>query len=215
MDNAGANVLQMKSISGADRATGALGVMNSGLDQMDAVTACLQPLRVFDSVINKIADIHPYAKLALSTLSWAAQVCHALMQNLAAGLMFAQAILNQTILDQSVADLLSKIGHVYAFLVEDDTIPKIDLIRAPLGELAKLVMKCVEFIETYAKAKSFWKRLKENAFSDSSNMVAIYNSGLDLWTQRCRDLILGKIHRDVVDVLGPVNRIQQVVGQTL
>ncbi|KAG6327471.1 hypothetical protein ID866_11618 [Astraeus odoratus] len=95
--------------------------------------------------------------------------------------------------------------------MEDDTILKIDLIRVPLGELAKLVMKCVEFMETYAKAKSFWKRLRENAFSDSSNIVATYNNGLDLWTQRCRDLILGKIHRDVVDVLGPVNRIQQVV----
>ncbi|KAG6331071.1 hypothetical protein ID866_8019 [Astraeus odoratus] len=161
------------------------------------------------------SQIHPYVKLALSTLSWAAHVCHVFLQNLAACLIFVQAILNQTILDQSVTELLSKIGHVYAFVMEDDTIVKVDLIRAPLGELAKLLLKYVEFIETYAKAKSFWKRLKDNAFSDCSNIVAIYNSSLDLWTQRCRDLILGKIHRDVIDVLGPVNRIQQVVGQTL
>ncbi|KAG6334914.1 hypothetical protein ID866_4175 [Astraeus odoratus] len=198
MDNAQANVLLMKSISGADRVTGALDAVNSGLDQTDVITTYLQPLRVFDNVINRISEIHPYAKLALSTLSWA-----------------AQAILNQTNLDQSVVDLLSKIGHVYAFVMEDDTILKIDIIRVPLGELAKLVLKCVEFIETYAKAKSFWKRLKDNAFSDSSNMVATYNNSLDVWTQRCRDLILGRIYHGIGDVLAPVNRIQQIVGDTL
>ncbi|KAG1867251.1 hypothetical protein DFJ58DRAFT_911672, partial [Suillus subalutaceus] len=33
----------------------------------------LQPLRIFDDVIGKIADVHPYAKMALGVLSCAAK----------------------------------------------------------------------------------------------------------------------------------------------
>ncbi|KAG6330072.1 hypothetical protein ID866_9017 [Astraeus odoratus] len=205
IESARANVLQMKDISGADKVTGALDLVDSGLDQMDTVSSWLEPLRVFDNVINKISELHPYAKLALSTLSWA-----------------AQAILNQTNLDRSVSDLLDKIGHVYSFIVEDDTLVNIDLIRAPLMKLAKLVSECVEFIQGYAKTKSFWERLGKNAFSDSASTIATYNKALDILTQQCRDLILGKVyhtsetlHRDVTHVLGHVNRIQRDIGHTL
>ncbi|KAG6329902.1 hypothetical protein ID866_9185, partial [Astraeus odoratus] len=112
IDSAQADVSQMRNISGADNVASGLTVANSALNDIDTVIPCLQPLKVFDSIINKISDIHPYAKLALSVLSAA-----------------AQAILNQTNIDQSVIDLLQKISHVYTFLVDDDTLAKINLIQ--------------------------------------------------------------------------------------
>ncbi|KAG6330059.1 hypothetical protein ID866_9031, partial [Astraeus odoratus] len=198
INKAHADVQQVRDISGADEVTSAINTATSTLDEVDAVTACLRPLRAFDSIINKISEIHPYAKLALSTLSWA-----------------AKAILNQTNLDQAVVDLLQKISHVYAFLVDDNTLLKIDLIRKPLGELAKLVPKCVQFIQAYAKTKSFWGRLGSNAFSDSGNTVATYNKALDVLTQQCRDLILGTILGDVNRALCDVDRVQHDIGDVL
>ncbi|KAM6491486.1 hypothetical protein JOM56_013055 [Amanita muscaria] len=47
---------------------------NTGLDKVDTVSNFLQPLKVFDSVIKNLGDLHPYAKIALSVLSWASQV---------------------------------------------------------------------------------------------------------------------------------------------
>ncbi|KIL61182.1 hypothetical protein M378DRAFT_13630 [Amanita muscaria Koide BX008] len=35
----------------------------------------LDPLKVFDSVVKGLGDVHPYVKVALSVLSWASQVC--------------------------------------------------------------------------------------------------------------------------------------------
>ncbi|KAG6328031.1 hypothetical protein ID866_11058 [Astraeus odoratus] len=198
IDSARADVSQMRNISGADNVASGVTVANSALNDIDTVIPCLQPLKVFDSTINKISDIHPYAKLALSVLSSA-----------------AQAILDQTNRDQSVIDLLQKISHVYTFLLEDNTLAKINLIQQPLGKLAKLVQGCVEFIQTYAKTKNFWGRLGKNVFSDSSNTMATYNKALDVLTQQCRDLILGTIHHTVETVhhtvrqaLGDVDRVQ-------
>ncbi|KAG1850387.1 hypothetical protein DFJ58DRAFT_793811 [Suillus subalutaceus] len=46
----------------------------AGLDTADNLAATyLQPLRIFDTVIGKIADVHPYAKMALGVLSCASQ----------------------------------------------------------------------------------------------------------------------------------------------
>ncbi|KAG6328959.1 hypothetical protein ID866_10130 [Astraeus odoratus] len=100
------------------KVTSVINPTTSTLDEIDTVTACLQPLRAFDGIINKISEVHLYVKLlALSALSWAAQ----------------------TNLDQAIIDLLQKISHVYTFLVDDNTLLKIDLIRQPLREIAKLV----------------------------------------------------------------------------
>ncbi|KAG1791037.1 uncharacterized protein HD556DRAFT_1387221 [Suillus plorans] len=41
----------------------------------DFETTYLQPLKIIDGVLEKIADIHPYAKMALGVLSAASKVC--------------------------------------------------------------------------------------------------------------------------------------------
>lgn len=62
----------------------------------------LQPLRIFDGVIRTLAEVHPYAKLALSVLSWAAKI-----------------ILAQADRDTAILGLLQKLGDVYGFITED------------------------------------------------------------------------------------------------
>ncbi|KAM6497663.1 hypothetical protein JOM56_005611 [Amanita muscaria] len=43
-------------------------------DTVYKVSNALDPLKVFDSVVKGLGDVHPHAKVALSVLSWASQV---------------------------------------------------------------------------------------------------------------------------------------------
>ncbi|KAG6328301.1 hypothetical protein ID866_10788 [Astraeus odoratus] len=215
MESARNTVLHMKHISDP------LNEMNFGFNKIDAVAAYIQPLRVFDNVVNKISEVHPYAKVALSILSLAAQVWHICLQILATRLTFVQTILNQEDLDQSVIDLLYKIGHVYSFVVEDNTLLHIGLIVVPLTKLATVILQCVQFIQDYAETKGFWGRLGKNILSDSSRMIVVYNKDLDTLIQQCRDLILGAVyhttetlHCHVGHILACVNRMQHDMGLT-
>ncbi|KAG2362424.1 hypothetical protein BDR07DRAFT_1376502 [Suillus spraguei] len=53
-------------------------VVQGAQDDLDAVDSFqdtyLEPLKIFDSIIGKLADVHPYAKMALGVLSCAAKV---------------------------------------------------------------------------------------------------------------------------------------------
>ncbi|KAM6497739.1 hypothetical protein JOM56_005687 [Amanita muscaria] len=65
----------MHTLSGGLQTGAKLGTQaNTVLDKVDTVSNLLQPLKVFDSVIKNLGDLHPYAKIALSVLSWASQV---------------------------------------------------------------------------------------------------------------------------------------------
>ncbi|KAG2365253.1 hypothetical protein BDR07DRAFT_684754 [Suillus spraguei] len=59
----------------------------------------LKPLRIFDEVIGKIVDVHPYAKITLGVLSCTAEV-----------------ILAQVDRDAAVIKLLEKLCQVYCFI---------------------------------------------------------------------------------------------------
>ena len=69
-------------------------------------------------------------------------------------------------MDESVVALLSKISHVYAFLIEDRTVANVVQIKEPLSEISKLMPNCVVFVQSYSKMKNFcmsYLRLKFNA----------------------------------------------------
>ncbi|KAM6497653.1 hypothetical protein JOM56_005601 [Amanita muscaria] len=46
---------------------------STALDTLDNISNVLDPLKVFDSVVKGLGDVHPYVKVALSVLSWASQ----------------------------------------------------------------------------------------------------------------------------------------------
>lgn len=79
----------------------------------DFETTCLQPLKVIDVVLEKIADVHPYAKMALGVPSVATKI-----------------IIAQAQRDKSTTSLLKKLAEVYHFLAQDDSLGKIESIDA-------------------------------------------------------------------------------------
>ncbi|KAG2130163.1 uncharacterized protein EDB93DRAFT_1108514 [Suillus bovinus] len=73
----------------------------------------LKPLRIFDSVIEKIADIHPYAKMALGALSCASKS------------LSVQIVLAQVDRDEAVLRLVDKVAEVYDFMLKEETLGQI------------------------------------------------------------------------------------------
>ncbi|KAG2102507.1 uncharacterized protein F5147DRAFT_762472, partial [Suillus discolor] len=94
----------------------------------------LQPLRIFDDVIGKIADLHPYAKMALGVLSWTAKI-----------------ILAQADRDKETLALLKKLCDIYDFMTQDEKLNQKLSMRAisVLGKISKQIRECAHFISNY------------------------------------------------------------------
>ncbi|KAG2131616.1 uncharacterized protein EDB93DRAFT_1108078 [Suillus bovinus] len=104
----------------------AVNTAPAGLTAVDNFqTNYLQPLKIFDTAIDKIADVHPYAKMALGVLSAAAKI-----------------ILAQAERDESVDRLLQKLEEVYGFITQDDNLSKVESMRDVIGKIAQQTRVC-------------------------------------------------------------------------
>ncbi|KAG2153455.1 uncharacterized protein EDB93DRAFT_1336299, partial [Suillus bovinus] len=160
----------------------------AGLTAVDNFqTNYLQPLKIFDAAIDKIANVHPYAKMALGVLSAAAKI-----------------ILAQAERDKSVDCLLQKLDEVYGFITKDDNLSKVEPMRDVIGKIAQQTLECARFIREYSKTKSFWKRLGKNIVAETNDITAQYINALDGLMQQFRD----QTHRDVAIFV-------QFAGETL
>ncbi|KAG0705819.1 hypothetical protein DFH29DRAFT_250306 [Suillus ampliporus] len=101
-------------------------------------TTYLQPLRIFDTAIKKIANVHPYAKMALGVLSAASKI-----------------ILAQADHDQPVHCLLKKLDEVYRFITQDDTLSQISSMHSIVGRIAQQTQECARFVRDYSETKSY------------------------------------------------------------
>ncbi|KAM6497762.1 hypothetical protein JOM56_005710 [Amanita muscaria] len=64
----------MHTIGGGAQKAAEHGTQSTAvLDKADIAANFLKPLKAFDSVVKGLADVHPYAKVALSVLCWASQ----------------------------------------------------------------------------------------------------------------------------------------------
>ncbi|KAG2112303.1 uncharacterized protein F5147DRAFT_792167 [Suillus discolor] len=130
----------MKTLRGpAQSVTSAANNAPAGLTAADDFqTNYLQPLKIFDTVIEKIANVHPYAKMALGILSAAAKI-----------------VLAQAERDESVHRLLQKLDEVYGFITQDDNLSKVESMHDVIGKIAQQTLECARFIRDYLETKSF------------------------------------------------------------
>ncbi|KAG1725688.1 uncharacterized protein EDB91DRAFT_1167458 [Suillus paluster] len=149
-------------------------------DTMDTFSAILRPLKAFNSIANGLADLHPYAKVALSIFTCASKI-----------------ILDQADRDAAVSHLLSKISEVYTFIAEDEALAKIQSMLAIYGKIARQTLECADFITHYSETKSAWKRLGKHIASETDATIKSYNEALDGLMQQFRDRAV----RDVVVIV--------------
>ncbi|KAG2136373.1 uncharacterized protein EDB93DRAFT_1106927 [Suillus bovinus] len=107
----------------------------------------LQPLRIFDNIIGKLADVHPYAKIALGVLSCASKM-----------------VIAQSDRDQAVNRLVDKLEQVYDFVMQDETLGQISSMRGILGQISQQTLECARFIRDYSETKSFCESLSYSTF---------------------------------------------------
>ncbi|KAG2128368.1 uncharacterized protein EDB93DRAFT_1108997 [Suillus bovinus] len=130
----------MRTLGGpAQSVTSAADNAPAGLTTADDFnTTYLQPLKIFDTVIEKIANVHPYAKMSLGILSAAAKI-----------------ILAQAQRDESVHRLFQKLDQVYGFIIQDDNLFKVESMRDVVRKIAQQTLECARFIREYSETKSF------------------------------------------------------------
>ncbi|KAG2150710.1 uncharacterized protein EDB93DRAFT_1103411 [Suillus bovinus] len=97
-------------VQGASSAINELPSVSTTIDTtIDNFSAFLRPLKAFNTIANSIANVHPYAKVALSIFTCASKM-----------------ILDQAERDVAVSTLLSKISEVYTFITEEEELAKIE-----------------------------------------------------------------------------------------
>ncbi|KAG2112309.1 uncharacterized protein F5147DRAFT_684598, partial [Suillus discolor] len=174
--------------SAAEFVTSAANNTPAGLTTADNFqTNYLQPLKNFDTAIEKIANVHPHAEMALGVLSAAVKI-----------------ILAQAEHDESLQRLLQKLDEVYGFITQDDNLSKVESMHDVIGKIAQQTLECARFIREYSETKSFWKRVGKNIVTETDDIVTRYNNALDGLMQRFRD----QTHRDIAIFV-------QFAGETL
>ncbi|KAG2352652.1 hypothetical protein BDR07DRAFT_1615578 [Suillus spraguei] len=150
-----------------------------------------EAIKSFDSVMRGLADVHPYAKVALSTFLSASKV-----------------ILAQTNRDEAVASLLYKLEQVYNFITQDDMLRQLSSMDDIIGQIAQQTLECANFIAHYSETKSFWTRIGKNVISETDDTIKGYNDVLNALMQKFRDRVARDtavhVHRtgEILDLSG-------------
>ncbi|KAG2350100.1 hypothetical protein BDR05DRAFT_955961, partial [Suillus weaverae] len=137
---------------------------------IDTFSKILGPLKTFNSVATGLADVHPYAKVALSVFTCASKM-----------------ILDQVNQDAAVSSLLSKISDVYALLTERDGLARIASMLEIYEKIARQTLECADFVVHYSDMKNFWRRLGKHVFNETEAAIQRHNEVLDNLMQQFRD----------------------------
>ncbi|KAI5991215.1 hypothetical protein EDD15DRAFT_2369143 [Pisolithus albus] len=148
----------------------------------------MRPIKTFNSVVTTLGKVHPYVQMALGILKAAAQL-----------------IIAQVILDSAMFTLLEKLGSVYEFLLEGETIAEIENMKEMLARIGQVVSDSAQFIRNYSETKSFWKRMGKNILSETQTIVDCYLKTLDDLMQQYRDHAIRDIHVNMYRVLEDLN----------
>ncbi|KAG2136565.1 uncharacterized protein EDB93DRAFT_1106780 [Suillus bovinus] len=132
-------ITDIRLVSGnAKNAVSATGKVQTVLNEVDMWTAILGPLKTFNSVADRIGDIHPYLKGTMTILTGASQI-----------------IIDQADRDAAVYRLLEKISEVYALMTEEEELKNISSMLPIYLKIAQQTQECADFVVHYSETKNF------------------------------------------------------------
>ncbi|TBU53241.1 hypothetical protein BD310DRAFT_909629 [Dichomitus squalens] len=101
----------------------------------------LEKVQVFASLVEKISDIHPYAKIASTVL-----------------LSIVKPVIAQDKRDKAMADLFVSMYDLYDFIVKAGLLPELDGKRMKLlKNMSMQIAECAYFIRDKAQVENFCK----------------------------------------------------------
>ncbi|KZT41000.1 hypothetical protein SISSUDRAFT_383383 [Sistotremastrum suecicum HHB10207 ss-3] len=111
----------------------------------EAVYPFLDKIQAFVEVVDKVSELHPYAKIAWSVMSFGYKV-----------------LKNQKETDDDMNSLLDTMDDVYTFLLASEPLHKIEAHKDVARRLIEQTRECGFFIQHYAKDKSLAVRTVKN-----------------------------------------------------
>lgn len=153
----------------------------------------LKPLKIFNSMIDTIANVHPYAKIALGALSCASKI-----------------VLAQVDRDKALLGLVIKVAQVYDFICQDETLGQISSMGDIISQISQQILECAYFIRDYSMTENFWPRLKNHIFSDTDSTIQKYIESLDAFMEDFRNQTL----RDVAIFVHHTGDELNLIGMT-
>jgi len=159
---------------GEDAVSSLNTVVNEITGRVGSWQPLLEKLQLFKDVVDKITEVHPYAKMAWSILS-----------------AIPQALLTQLHLDESVRGLFATMVDVYSFVLDADPLKSAgtkDRTKAQqkiveiLVAMAAQTTECAYFIRVYAEKRSFWLRAMKHIVSHANSQIQTYQTK---FTQLC------------------------------
>ncbi|KAN0102501.1 hypothetical protein V8E52_011886, partial [Russula decolorans] len=148
----------MKSLPLLPRADGAVAEVVSAIGRINTISAAWDPLlkriEKWTVIVDKISEIHPYAKIAWTLLSAA-----------------HKTILAQKDRDDNINRLLGIMKDTYDFIEVVDPLKKVESHKPIVILLTHQTTECGYFIGDYAKNKSFLERTLKHLGSDVDSKV--------------------------------------------
>ncbi|KZP22985.1 hypothetical protein FIBSPDRAFT_465289 [Athelia psychrophila] len=119
-----------------------------------SLSALLDKMKPFVDIVDKMAEIHPYAKIAWSILS-----------------LIPKSIIAQRERDESLCNLMEIIKDVHIFLAEVEPLEIIDSQRKIAEDIGRLTVESAHLIRHYTVNENFLKRVATLAFSTASAKI--------------------------------------------
>ncbi|KAI5993866.1 hypothetical protein EDD15DRAFT_2196325 [Pisolithus albus] len=167
-------------------AVGLVGQADTAMANIQNIEAILQPLKLFNSFVTNLSNVHPYVSLALGILTGVSQL-----------------LINQANLDNEVFGLLGTIKDVYEFLMEKDTHANFESMQETLRKISREVKDAAEFIVKYTKKKNFGGtlsvvRIADGIVHDPQTIARAHVKNLSDLMQQYRDRTVRDIQINVM-----------------
>ncbi|KAG9309883.1 hypothetical protein JVU11DRAFT_9912 [Chiua virens] len=154
----------------------------------------LQRMTLFNTIVAKITEIHPYASMAWSVVS-----------------AINKALLDQKDRDSAIIHLASTMSDVFEFVENADLLKTIEPHIKTIIPLIQQVTECGYFIAEYSKEQSFLTRTVKYTFSDINVKITNYESELRELKTKFLEGITFQTGITVVRMMNVVDQTQEAV----
>ncbi|KAF8509984.1 WD40-repeat-containing domain protein [Hysterangium stoloniferum] len=153
------NIKPSPSLETAQHVYEAVDVSNI-TSMIDLWSPLLDKIKAFMTIADKIAEVHPYAKIAWSALS-----------------VIPKASFSQMDRDNQIKQLLESMKDMYILILDAEAaqLGKIASQQKIITKLTLQTTECAYFISAYASEKSFWKRLLNTTISPVDKAIEAYD----------------------------------------
>ncbi|KIK17096.1 hypothetical protein PISMIDRAFT_15367 [Pisolithus microcarpus 441] len=179
----------MKSIPQALQTTiGLVGQADAAVTTIQNIETILQPLKLFNSFVTSLSNVHPYVQFALGILTAASQL-----------------LIDQANLDSEVFGLLNTVKDLYEFLMEKDILENIDSMKETLRKISQEMSATALFVVKYCQKKNFVVRIGDRLVSDPQTVAQGHIKNLGDLMQQYRDRTMRDIQINVYHVREDLN----------